>query len=205
MNRTEGSSALDLDKRYTLADWRSWPDDERWELINGVAYNMSPAPRVKHQDRAFELGRKLANWLEGKPCKVFMAPLDVFLPKMETSTKKMDIESKDDVSGSDNNETVVQPDVLAVCDPDKIRDNGIHGAPDFVVEVLSDATANKDFGVKLELYEKSGVREYWIIQPETATVFQYVLDGDTFAPVREFRRGVPVPSAVFAGFTWMCA
>jgi Uma2 family endonuclease len=100
---------------------------------------------------------------------------------------------------------VVQPDVLAVCDPDKIHENGIHGAPDFVVEVLSDATANKDFGVKRELYEKSGVREYWIIQPETATVFQYVLDGNTFAPVREFRRGASVPSSVFSGFSWVCA
>jgi Uma2 family endonuclease len=195
MDRTEGSSALDPDKRYTLADRRSWPDDERWELINGVAYNMSPGPTVTHQDRAFELGRKLANWLEDKPCKVFMAPLDVFLPKMER-------ESRDEIH--DGTDTVVQPDVLAVCDPEKIHHDGIHGAPDYVVEVLSDATANKDFGVKLELYEKSGVREYWIIQPETATVFQYVLDGDTFAPVREFRRTAPVPSAVFSGFSWVC-
>lgn len=205
MNRTEGSSALDLDKRYTLADWRSWPDDERWELINGVAYNMSPAPRVKHQDRAGQLFARLFIWLEGKPCKVFMAPLDVFLPKMDTSPPKLDIKSKDELSESNSGATVVQPDVLAVCDPDKIHDNGIHGAPDFVVEVLSDSTANKDFSIKLELYEKSGVREYWIIQPETATVFQFVLDGITFAPVREFRRGVPVPSAVFTGFSWVCA
>jgi Uma2 family endonuclease len=197
MNGTEGSSALDLEKRYTLADWRSWPDDERWELINGVAYNMSPAPRVKHQERAFELGRKLANYLENKLCKVYMAPLDVFLP--EPGLKTMD-----DASKSDSSDTVVQPDVLAVCNPDKIHDNGIHGAPDFVVEVLSDSTANKDFSIKLELYEKNGVREYWIIQPETTTVFQYVLEGDTFAPVREFRRGIAVPSAVFAGFSWVC-
>ena len=197
MNPTEGGSALDLEKRYTLADWRSWPDEERWELINGVAYNMSPAPRVKHQDRAFDMGRNLANWLEDKPCKVFMAPLDVFLPKMDTKTK-------DNARESDSGATVVQPDVLAVCDPDKIHDDGIHGAPDFVVEVLSDSTANKDFSIKLELYEKSGVREYWIIQPETATVYQFVLEGDTFAPVREFRRGVPVTSAVFTGFSWLC-
>ena len=193
MNQADGSSALDLGKRYTLADWRSWPDDERWELIDGAAYNMSPAPKVKHQDRAFDLGRDLANYLEQKPCKVFMAPLDVFLPEVD--------KDRGDATGRD---TVVQPDVLAVCDPDKIHEDGIHGAPDFVAEVLSDATANKDFGVKRELYEKSGVREYWIIQPETATVYQYVLEGAIFAPVREFRRGVPVASAVFSGFSWVC-
>jgi len=197
MNQTEGSSALDLEKRYTLADWRSWPDDERWELINGVAYSMSPSPREKHQDRAGQLFARLFIWLENKPCKVYMAPLDVFLPKPGIQAKK-------NTSASDSSDTVVQPDVLAVCDPDKINDNGIHGAPDFVVEVLSDSTANKDFSIKLELYEQSGVREYWIVQPETATVFQYVLEGATFAPVREFRRGMPVPSAVFAGFSWAC-
>jgi len=197
MNRKEGRSALDLEKRYTLADWRSWPDDERWELINGVAYNMNPSPREKHQDRAGQLFARLFIWLENKPCKVYMAPLDVFLPKPH-------IQTKEDASKSDSNDTVVQPDVLAVCNPDKIHDNGIHGAPDFVVEVLSDSTANKDFSIKLELYEQSGVREYWIIQPETATVFQYVLEGVAFAPVREFRRGMPVPSSVFTGFSWVC-
>ncbi len=197
MNRTDGSSALDLGKRYTLADWRSWPSDERWELIDGVAYNMSPAPKVKHQDRAGQLFARLFDWLEDKPCKVYMAPLDVFLPREEANSG----DSRGDASGD---VTVVQPDVLAVCDADKVEDDGVHGAPDFVVEVLSDATANKDFGVKRELYEKSGVREYWIIQPETATVYQYVLEGATFAPVREFRRGVPVHCAVFSGFSWVC-
>jgi Uma2 family endonuclease len=197
MNRTDGSSALDLGKRYTLADWRSWPSDERWELIDGVAYNMSPAPKVKHQDRAGQLFARLFDWLEDKPCKVYMAPLDVFLPREEANSG----DSRGDASGD---VTVVQPDVLAVCDADKVEDDGVHGAPDFVVEVLSDATANKDFGVKRELYEKSGVREYWIIQPETATVYQYVREGAAFAPVREFRRGIPVHCAVFAGFSWAC-
>ena len=177
------------DKIYTLEDWRSWPEGERWELIDGRAYAMSPAPKVRHQERAFELGRKLADFLEGKPCKVFMAPLDVFL----------------DEEDADRAATIVQPDVLAVCDPAKIGEEGIHGAPDFVAEVLSDGTANKDFGIKKELYERNGVREYWIIQPDTGTVFQYVLEGELFMPLKEHRRGVPVLSVLFPGFSWTCA
>jgi Uma2 family endonuclease len=196
MSRPDGSSALDLGKRYTLADWRSWPADERWELIDSVAYHLSPAPRVKHQDRAGQLFAKLFDWLEDKPCKVYMAPLDVFLPREK--------EGRGDAGDAVGGDTVVQPNVLALCDADKVEDDGVHGAPDFVVEVLSDATANKHFGVKHELYNKSGVREYWIIQPETATVYQYVLEGATFAPVREFRRGVPVHCESFSGFPWVC-
>lgn len=186
MARTEGTSALKPDGRYTLADWRAWPPGERWELIDGLAYAMSPAPRVPHQEKAFDLGRKLGNFLEGKPCRPFMAPLDVFLYE------------------SEGDGVVVEPDVMVVCDPAKIRDDGIHGAPDFVAEVLSDSTANKDFGVKKELYERAGVREYWIIHPDTGATFQYLRDGAIFAPVREHRRGVKVESSIFQGFDWTC-
>ena len=186
MAKVEGTSALRLDARYTLADWRSWPEGERWELIAGAAYAMSPAPRVPHQTQAFDLGRALGNFLEGKPCRVFMAPLDVFLEK-------------------DSEDTVVEPDVLAVCESAKIRDDGIHGAPDFVAEVLSESTASKDFGIKKELYERTGIREYWIIHPDTGAVFQYIRDGALFAPVREHRKGQKVESSAFPGFSWATA
>jgi Uma2 family endonuclease len=179
---------LKHDGRYTLADWRSWPPDERWELIDGVAYGMSPAPRVPHQKKAGDLFGDLRSYLRGKPCQPFMAPLDVFL----------------DEAGREDGGIVVEPDVMVVCDPGKIADDGIHGAPDFVAEVLSDSTANKDFGVKKELYERSGVGEYWIIHPDTGAVFQYVRDGALFAPVKEHRRGVPVHSTIFPGFSWVC-
>ena len=188
MTRTEGTSALRLEGTYTLADWRSWPAGERWELIDGIAYDMSPAPKVSHQEKSYDLGRKLGNFLEGKPCRPFMAPLDVFLEE----------------SGDESGGVVVEPDVMAVCDPEKIADDGIHGAPDFVAEVLSDSTANKDFGAKKELYERTGVLEYWIIHPDTCTVFQYVRAGSLFAPLREHRRGVPVHSSIFPGFSWEC-
>lgn len=189
MERNEGTSALKSDTRYSLADWRSWPEGERWELINGFAFGMSPAPRVRHQRYGFDLGRRLGNFLENKPCQLFMAPLDVFLEEISA--------------------TVVEPDVLVVCDEAKIGEDGIHGAPDFIAEVLSDSTANKDFGVKKELYERTGVREYWIIQTDTGTVYQYVQDADSlvegtpvFSPVREHRKGRAVESVIFPGFRW---
>jgi len=188
VGRVEGTSALKEDRKYTLAEWRTWPEDERWELIYGVPYGMSPSPRVSHQGQAFDLGRRLGNFLEGEPCRVFMAPLDVFL---------RDQDQDEDI--------VVEPDVMVVCDPDRIKDDGIHGAPDFIAEVLSDSTAYKDLGVKKELYERSGVKEYWIIQPDTCAVFVYRGGADGFAPLREYRRGEAVDSALFPGFTWVCS
>jgi len=188
MTKTEGTSALKPDGRYTLSDWRSCPSDERWELIDGIAYGMSPAPRVPHQEKAGDLFGELRTFLRGKPCKPYMAPLDVFLEEAER----------------DDGGIVVEPDVMVVCDLGKVSNDGIHGAPDFVAEVLSDSTAYKDFGVKKELYERAGVREYWIINPETGAVFQYVRDGTLFAPVREHRRGVAVQCSIFGGFSWIC-
>ncbi|WP_304226343.1 Uma2 family endonuclease [Gracilinema caldarium] len=173
--------------RFTIADWKSWPPNERWELISGIAYNMSPAPRVPHQEKAFDLACKLGNYLEGKPCKVYMAPLDVFLEE--------DAETGD---------TVVEPDVFALCDTSKIQEYGIHGAPDFVAEVLSESTAHKDFGIKRDLYKRAGVREYWIIHSDTGFVYQYILKDGRFGPLQEYRKGETVKSAVFPDFSWIC-
>lgn len=189
MAKTKGSNALKEGRRFTLEEWRTWPEDERWELIDGYAYNMSPSPTAGHQDKAFDLGRHLGNFLENSPCKVFTAPLDVYLDENEFSEKEP---------------TVVQPDVMVICDPEKIKKDGIHGAPDFVAEVLSASTAYRDFGVKKELYEHCAVREYWLIQPETCTVYQYLLDGTLYTPLREYRKGSPIESGVIGGFRWVC-
>ncbi len=129
--------------RYTVADYLNWPDDERWELIAGEVYNMSPAPTVKHQSIVGDFYNQLKQQLKGKSCVPYVAPLDVVL--------------------SDND--VVQPDVLVVCDPAKITEKNIQGAPDLVVDVLSPGTALKDMREKKALYERSGVREYVVIDP----------------------------------------
>lgn len=187
MGKIHGTSALKPDERYTIEDWQKWPEGERWELIEGAPYAMSPSPRTAHQGAAYDLGRNLGNFLEGKPCTPFMAPLDVFF------------EESEERSG-----TVVQPDVIVVCDRSKIGEDGIHGAPDFVAEVLSDATANKDLGVKKSLYERAGVREYWIVHPDTGSVYRFTRTANAalFDPVVEFRRGERAESVAFPGFSW---
>jgi Uma2 family endonuclease len=157
--------------RYTVADYLNWPDDERWELIAGEVYNMSPAPTVKHQSIVGDFYNQLKQQLKGKSCVPYVAPLDVVL--------------------SDND--VVQPDVLVVCDPAKITEENIQGAPDLVVEVLSPGTALKDMREKKALYERSGVREYVVIDPLEEYVQRFCLQndghygsGDVFGPCEVF-------------------
>lgn len=145
---------------YTYSDYQRWPDEVRYELIDGDAFLMAPAPLVVHQDMAFEIARQLANALEGAPCRVLIAPVDVRLPQGDEADEAVD--------------TVVQPDVLLVCDPAKIDRRGVRGAPDWVLEVISPSTALRDQNTKRRLYERAGVREYWLIHPtdRTLTVYQ---------------------------------
>ena len=150
--------AKKIDKKFTLKDYQSWLDDERWELINGTAYNMTPAPSFKHQAIAGTMYRILGNKLSGKRCVVGIAPLDVVL--------------------SDHD--VVQPDVIVVCDRKKITVANIQGAPDLVVEVLSPSTALKDKREKKALYEKYGVKEYVIIDPTESYVERFILKDGVF-------------------------
>lgn len=139
--------AIKSDRHYTYADYLNFPDDERWEIIDGVAYSMAPAPSSAHQDVSGELHAQVRTQLRGKPCKVFAAPFDVRFEDSEKTDK------------------VVQPDLLVVCDRSKIRTRGLIGAPDWIVEILSSSTAGKDQILKRGLYEKHGVREYWLVHP----------------------------------------
>ncbi len=136
---------------HTYADYLGWPEEVRYELIDGAAYLMAPAPALDHQEITGEIYRQLANALLGKPCRAFVAPVDVRLPKAEESDERID--------------TVVQPDVMVVCDPTKLDRRGVRGAPDFVVEVVSPATAGHDHLLKRRTYERAGVREYWLVHP----------------------------------------
>ncbi|OHD78359.1 MAG: hypothetical protein A3J97_00070 [Spirochaetes bacterium RIFOXYC1_FULL_54_7] len=189
MNESDGTSSIKAGEKFTLDQWRSWPEGKRWELIGGIAYAMGPAPRVPHQRLSRSLSSALDVFLEGKDCEPFYAPVDVFLPK----------------SDPESSDTVVQPDVFVVCDPDKIQDDGIHGSPDFVVEVLSDSTTCKDMATKKQLYERSGVREYWIVNPESGSVFPYVLSEGRYGPTTEILKGSAVKSFVLPGFVWQAS
>ena len=145
------------DQKWSYADYLTWNDGQRWELIEGVAYCMSPAPGVRHQKISAELLRQFANYLKGKSCQVFSAPFDVRLSERSTA--------------SDNYvDTVVQPDLLVICDKTKLDDRGCNGAPDLVIEILSPSTAAIDFKIKFDLYQRFGVLEYWIIHPAEQTL-----------------------------------
>jgi len=136
---------------FTYGDYVNWPEDERWELIDGYAYNMSPAPSRRHQKISRDLEFQIVNFLVDKPCEVYDAPFDVRLPEAD--------EQDEDI------ETVVQPDIVVVCDKSKLDDKGCRGAPDLIIEILSPFTAPKDMKIKLSLYEKHGVKEYWVVHP----------------------------------------
>ena len=154
----------DLAGTYTYADYLTWQCDQMAELIQGKIYKMSPAPSTGHQRVSMELSRQIANYLRGKKCQVFVAPFDVRLPI--SSSKKRNKEIK----------TVVQPDICVVCDPLKIDTLGCLGAPDWIIEILSPHTSQKDLREKFDVYEKSGVKEYWVIHPSEQTVLVYILD-----------------------------
>jgi Uma2 family endonuclease len=145
---------------FTYEDYLTWDDeDERYELIAGEPYLMSPAPTRRHQEILVELVRKFADFLDDKPCNVYIAPIDV----------RLNPEGDDD--------TVVQPDLVVVCDESKEADSGIVGAPDLVVEILSPSTAAYDMGIKLDTYIETGVSECWLVNPEKNSVRVYVRNG----------------------------
>lgn len=175
---------------HTYADYLTWPEDTRYELIDGAAYLMAPAPTLDHQEIAGEIFRQLANALHDKPCRAFIAPVDVRLPKAGEADDLVD--------------TVVQPDVLVVCDPAKLDRRGVRGAPDFVVEVLSPATAGHDHVLKRQVYERAGVREYWLVHPADRIVTIYRLsDGEYGKPdVRELAGETPIAALPDVAIIW---
>ncbi|MEM9457088.1 MAG: Uma2 family endonuclease [Myxococcota bacterium] len=164
--------------RFTYRDYCDWDDGQRWELIDGIARAMSPAPSMPHQSLVTALTAQLHAKLQGTPCKVLVAPLDVRLPEA----------SEDD----DAVTTVVQPDILVVCDQSKLDDRGCRGAPDFVVEVLSRSTAAHDQIIKRDLYERHGVREYWLVHPidQIVTVYRLGSNGRYERPLVQQTTGV---------------
>lgn len=175
---------------HTYADYLAWPEDVRYELIDGVAYLMAPAPTLDHQDIAGEIYFQLRRALEGKPCRAFIAPVDVRLPKADEADERID--------------TVVQPDVLVVCDEAKLDRRGVRGAPDFVAEVLSPATASHDQLLKRQVYERAGVLEYWLVHPADRILTVYrLVDGQFGKPdVYELSGHTPVGVLPGVAIAW---
>lgn len=178
---------LDLNKLYTYADYYKWRFDDRVELIKGKIFRMSPAPNPNHQILTGDIYTLLNNFLRKKPCKAFVAPFDVRLPKKSTDDQEIT--------------TVLQPDICVVCDLSKIDRRGCVGAPDIVVEVLSPGNNSKEMKNKYEVYEEAGVKEYWVVSPQDQTFLVHILSGGKFhlSPVKV--AGDIITSAVLPGFS----
>lgn len=182
-----GNPAREPAEHFTYRHYLTWPDEERWELIDGIAWAMSPAPLTVHQELLTRLFGRLSACLSGKPCRLFVAPFDVLLPSSGEADEEVD--------------TVVQPDLLVYCDAAKITRRGGRGAPDFIIEILSPRSAKKDFGEKFELYEKRGVREYWIVDPAAKAIHAWALGPDgSYGEERIVEEAESLGSVALAGF-----
>ena len=143
----------------TLEEYESYPENERIEVFDGIIYNMS-SPSQEHQMISMELSTLLNTYIKNKqgPCRVFYAPFDVKL--------------------SDKPLTIVQPDIMIVCDKNKLDGKRCNGAPDFIIEIVSPSNASDDYIRKLYYYKNAGVREYWIVDPRRKTVTVNYFEGD---------------------------
>ena len=155
---------------YTYADYLMWKIKDRVEILKGKIFKMSPAPAISHQSISFNLSGLLFMYFYDKPCKVFASPFDVVLKNKE---------GKED--------TVVQPDLCIVCDPEKLADGKrCQGAPDLIIEILSPGNSKKELKNKYELYQEAGVREYWLVHPQDEYVIINVLENNQYRALPPF-------------------
>jgi len=166
---------------YTYADYLEWEGPERYELINGEVFQMA-SPSVAHQALLMGLSSDFDNWLRGKPCRVFTAPLDVRLfPKEDKS---------------DN--TVVQPDLLVVCDKSKLDKGSVNGPPDLIIEIVSPSNSHSELFRKFNYYLEAGVREYWVIDPDIKKVSVHVYENGHYISY-SYKNNDRIPVAVLLG------
>lgn len=171
-------------QHHTYADYLTWSATYGNEVIDGIAYvGEPPAPSRRHQEAVGELYRQVTNSLQDRRARAYVAPFDVRLPKHGGADDQID--------------TVVQPDVVIVCDPNKLDDRGMRGAPDWIAEVLSPSTATYDRTIKLPVYERAGVPEVWLVAPADRTVTIYrIAHGRYTQPVVLELRGKTALAAV---------
>ena len=166
---------------YTYADYLMWKIKDRVEILKGKIFKMSPAPTISHQGISFNLSGLFFMYFHNKPCKVFASPFDVVLKNKN---------GKED--------TVVQPDLCVVCDPEKLADGKrCQGAPDLIIEILSPGNSKKEMVNKYELYEEAGVREYWVVRPDYKEITQFVLENNKYRTLPPIVEGTIIHSAIF--------
>lgn len=181
-------SDLDPAAYYSYSDYLRWTFEDRVELIKGKLFKMSPAPGRAHQDISKNLFLLLGNFLRRKPCKVYSAPFDVRLPTKQKSTDDKLIYN------------VLQPDIIVVCDARKLDDRGCLGAPDIVIEILSPGNNSRELRYKYDVYEIAGVKEYWIIWPESKSLLRYILGLDgRYVPTKMLTLGEQFETIILPG------
>lgn len=179
-------SQLDLSKTYSYADYLTWKFDEFVELIKGKVMRPMAGPSRRHQALSTNILRQLLPVLTGKPCQVYHAPFDV---RLTTSGG----------NGDRQIQTVVQPDICVICDPAKLDDRGCLGAPDWIIEIVSPGNTARDTKTKFDLYEESGVREYWIVYPGQNTITAYAIDNEQYSLVGEYIEPGCIPVTALPG------
>lgn len=176
-------------EQYSYQDYKTWPTDKQWELIEGIPYAMSPAPSTDHQLTSGNLFFTIKSYLKSKKkdCIIFYSPYDVLLPEAEET--------------EENCSTVVQPDLLIVCDKTKIKGKYCLGAPDWIIEISSPSSPSIDYVKKLHLYEKHGVREYWITNPQRKQIMIFRLkDNGEYDELEIFLESGIVKVSIFEDF-----
>ena len=176
---------MEENKRYTFSDYLAWPENERIELIDGIPVKIAPPCRA-HQAASLSLAAQLYYFLDGKPCKVYAAPFAVRLFEKAT-------DAPEDV------DTVVEPDISVICDPDKLDVHGCKGTPDLVIEILSPSTQRHDRVTKFNLYQRAGVKEYWMVNIEDKTIQVFVLAEGILRPIESYGKDELAKSRVLAG------
>lgn len=151
------------EQKYSYADYLTWDENERWELLDGVPY-MQAAPSRIHQEISMELSTQFHIYLKGKTCRVFAAPFCV----------RLDVEKNDS-----DIKNVVEPDISIVCDSSKLDERGCKGSPDMIIEILSPTSGKNDKLIKFNKYEKVGVKEYWIVEPDQKLISVFILQANS--------------------------
>ena len=168
---------------YILNGMKYIDNPVRYELIDGLVY-MAPSPSRKHQTISGFLTEVLRRCLKGHKCQLFTAPFDVF-PEETLKIKKK--KKDDDTEYEENYGSIVQPDLFVVCDKSKLKENGCHGAPDFIIEISSPSSMDLDYNIKLNLYAKNRVKEYWVINPASEKILVYkIADSGKVEDVKDY-------------------
>ncbi len=173
------------EKQYTYADYLNFTFEGMVEIIKGKIFKMSPVPRTDHQQISMSLSGEIYQYLKQKNCKVFTAPFDVILPLEDKINEK--------------STTVVQPDICVICNQSIIKPRGCFGVPDFIIEIISPNTKNKDLKEKYDVYEEAGVQEYWIVTPQKKCIDAYNLENGKYQKVATYQSNEFINSIVLQG------